>query len=116
VLRVVFSLNVVFHPLMFVIVWRNLLPLRMVNISCLLFASGICAACMALRLYSPTDGASIGLQPLYLWIPVIYVFAFTLSGHKSSLTGSHPGGRLLSILGSAESEAKWSFSPSECCH
>jgi len=85
VLRLVFGLNMVFHPVFFVIVWKRLLPLRIVDMSCLLFASGICAACMALRLYSPTWGASIDLQPLYLWIPVIYVFVFTLAGHKSSL-------------------------------
>jgi diguanylate cyclase (GGDEF)-like protein len=85
VLRVVFGLNMVFHPVYFVIVWRRLLPLRFVEISCLLFATGICGACMALRLYSPTYGANIDLQPLYLWIPVIYVFVFTLLGHKSSL-------------------------------
>jgi diguanylate cyclase len=86
VLRLVFGLNAVFHPVMFVVAWKRLLPLRIVDMSCLLFAAGICAACMALRLYSPTYGASIDLQPLYLWIPVIYVFAFTLSGHKSSLS------------------------------
>ena len=38
------------------------------------------------RLNWPAYGASIDIQPLYLWIPVIYVFAFTLSGHRSSLT------------------------------
>ncbi|CAN5892533.1 hypothetical protein BH11PSE8_BH11PSE8_28640 [soil metagenome] len=76
----------VFHPAMFAIVWRRWLPARSVDMSCLLFAAGICAACMALRLYSPLYGASIDLEPLYLWIPVIYVFAFTLMGHKSSLT------------------------------
>ena len=86
VLRIVFGLNMVFHPVMFVVVWKRLLPQRVVDMSCLLFAAGLCAACMALRLYSPTFGASIDLQPLYLWIPVIYVFAFTLAGHKSSLT------------------------------
>jgi diguanylate cyclase len=85
VLRLVFGLNTLFHPVMFVIVWKRLLPQRIVDMSCLLFAAGLCAACMALRLYSPTYGASIDLQPLYLWIPVIYVFAFTLAGHKSSL-------------------------------
>jgi diguanylate cyclase (GGDEF)-like protein len=85
VLRVVFGLNLVFHPTVFVIVWRRLLPLRIVDMSCLLFAAGLCAACMALRLYSPAYGASIDLQPLYLWIPVIYVFVFTLAGHRSSL-------------------------------
>ena len=85
VLRAVFGLNVVFHPVVFVIVWRRLLPMRIVDMSCLLFAAGLCAACMALRLYSPTYGARIDIQPLYLWIPVIYVFAFTLTGHKPSL-------------------------------
>ncbi|APW37390.1 hypothetical protein RD110_09485 [Rhodoferax koreense] len=86
VLRGVFGLNLVFHPVMYVVVWRRLLPTRYIDMACLLFAAGICAACMALRLYAPVYGASIDLQPLYLWIPVIYVFAFTLAGHKTSLT------------------------------
>jgi len=85
VLRGVFGLNLLFHPVMFVIAWRRLLSLHVVEMACLLFASGICALCMALRLYSPAHGASIDLQPLYLWIPVIYVFAFTLPNHRTSL-------------------------------
>ena len=84
-LRLVFVVNTVFHPVMGAIVWKRLLPLRLVDLSCLFFASGICAACMALRFYSPTYGARIDLEPLYLWIPVIYVFAFTLSDRQSSL-------------------------------
>jgi diguanylate cyclase (GGDEF)-like protein len=85
-LRGVFAANIVFHPLMFVIVRQRLLPPRIIDLSCLLFAAGICGACMALRLYFPGYGANIDLKPLYLWIPVIYVFAFTLAGHKASLT------------------------------
>ena len=85
VLRGVFGLNAVFHPIVFFIAWRRLLPLRFVDLACLLFAAGICAACMALRLYAPVLGARIDLQPLYLWIPVIYVFAFTLPDHRTSL-------------------------------
>lgn len=85
VLRVVFGLNMAFHPTAFVIVWKRLLPAQVVDMACLLFAAGLCAACMALRLYSPAWGASIDLQPLYLWIPVIYVFVFTVAGHRSSL-------------------------------
>lgn len=84
VLRAVFASNLVFHPVAFVIVWRRWLPLRVVDMACLLFATGLCAACMALCLYAPAYG-KIDIQPLYIWIPVIYVFAFTLVGHKSSL-------------------------------
>lgn len=84
-LRAVFAANIVFHPLMFAMVYWRVLPERLVDLSCLLFAAGICAACMVLRLYFPAYGARIDLEPLYLWIPVIYVFAFTVSGHKSSL-------------------------------
>ena len=83
-LRVVFGLNIVFHPVFFLITWKKLLPLRAVDSACVLFATILCAACMALRLYS-SYGAAIDLQPLYLWIPVIYVFAFTMLGHQSSL-------------------------------
>ncbi|KQP49699.1 GGDEF domain-containing protein [Pseudorhodoferax sp. Leaf274] len=85
VLRAVFGLNGVFHPAAFFVLWRRLLPMRVVDMACLLFAAGLCAACMALRLYVPALGAKIDIQPLYLWIPVIYVFAFTLTGHRSSL-------------------------------
>jgi diguanylate cyclase (GGDEF)-like protein len=84
-LRIVFGMNIVFHPIFFVITWKKLLPLRMVDVACLLFAAVLCAACMVLRLYSPAYGASIDIEPLYLWIPVIYVFVFTVSGHKASL-------------------------------
>jgi diguanylate cyclase (GGDEF)-like protein len=84
-LRDVFVANIVFHPVMFLIIRKRLLPQRIVDLACLLFGAGICAGCMALALYFPVYGASIDLKPLYLWIPVIYVFAFTLTGHKTSL-------------------------------
>lgn len=88
VLRGVFGTNVLFHPVTFVVVWRRLLPLRWVDLACLLFAAGMCAACMGLRLYVPALGAQIDLQPLYLWIPVVYVFAFTLLDHRRGLRAS----------------------------
>ena len=84
-LAAVFGLNVVFHPLMIIVVWRKLLPQRVIDLICVLFAAILCAACMVLRLYLPQWGANLDLQALYLWIPVIYVFAFTLAGHQSSL-------------------------------
>ncbi len=85
VLRAVFALNMVFHPATFFVLWRRLLPMRVIDMACLLFAASLCALCMALRLYAPVLGAKIDIQPLYLWIPVIYVFAFTLTGHRASL-------------------------------
>lgn len=85
VLEAVFGANLVFHPVMFAMVWKQWLPQRIVDISCLAFAAGICGACMLMRLYWPVYGADIDLRPLYLWIPVIYVFTFTLAGHRSSL-------------------------------
>jgi diguanylate cyclase len=85
VLRTVFALNMAFHPTMFVILWRRVRPTRFVELGCLLFASITCAICMALGLYSPTYGESIDLQPLYLWIPIIYVFVFILADHRRSL-------------------------------
>ncbi len=84
-LRLVFAANIVFHPVVCLIAWKRWQPLRVVDMACLVFAASICALCMALRLYAPVYGARIDLEPLYLWIPVIYVFAFTLMDHKSSL-------------------------------
>lgn len=86
VVRIVFGLNIVFHPVLAFIVWKKLLPLRVVDSACLFFASGICAICMALHFYSSTYGASIDLKPLYLWILAIYVFAFTMPNRKWSLS------------------------------
>lgn len=84
-LRGVFALNLLFHPTFFVITWKRLAPLRVVEMACVLFAAGLCWGCMLLRLYWPAIGGAIDIGPLYLWIPVIYVFTFTLAGHKSSL-------------------------------
>jgi diguanylate cyclase len=83
--RIIFGLNILFHPTLAFIVWKKLLPLRVVDMSCLFFASGMCAACMAFHFYSSTYGKSIDLKPLYLWILVIYVFAFTLPNRTWSL-------------------------------
>lgn len=85
VLRGIFGANLVFHPVMFVVVYRRWLSEWIVDMACLVFVSVICAGCMALRLYWPVYGASIDIEPLYLWIPVIYVFAFTVAGYRSSL-------------------------------
>lgn len=85
VLRAVFVANLLFHPIAFAVVRWRLLPLRVVDTACLLFAAVLCGGCMAVRLYAPVLGAAIDLQPLYLWIPVIYVFVFTLMGHRASL-------------------------------
>lgn len=71
--------------LLFIATWRRLLPQRVIEMCCLLYAVSICVACMALRMYSPRYGAEIDLEPLYLWIPVVYVFAFTLTNHKTGL-------------------------------
>ncbi|TAN04779.1 MAG: GGDEF domain-containing protein [Rhodanobacteraceae bacterium] len=65
--------------------WWKLLPQRAIELGCLLVAFVVCAVCMALAMYSPRYGAGLHLQPLYLWIPVIYVFAFTLTDHKTGL-------------------------------
>lgn len=70
---------------LFVVAWLRLLPARSIGLGCLLFAVSVCALCMVFRLYFPEYGAALDLQPLYLWIPVLYVFAFTLTGHKTSL-------------------------------
>lgn len=68
-----------------VIAWWKLLPQRGLELICLLYVVGIGLVCMALRLYSPRYGAGIHLQPLYLWIPLIYLFAFMLTDHTAGL-------------------------------
>ncbi len=85
VLRGVMGTSSFVLPVLFIVTWIRLLPLRATGVCCLLYAVVVCAVCMALRMYSPKYGADIDLQPLYLWILVVYVFAFTLAGHRASL-------------------------------
>lgn len=84
-LRLILGLNTIFHPVMFFITWRRLLSQRTIELCCFLFAAIVFAGCMAMSLYSPVYGPSMDLEPLYLWIPVIYVFAFTLVDHPYNL-------------------------------
>lgn len=71
--------------LLFVAAWWEWLPQRVLELGCLVFAVAVCATCMALAMYSPRYGAGLHLPPLYLWIPVVYLFAFTLTSHKAGL-------------------------------
>ncbi len=68
--------------------WLKWLPQRLLELSCLVFAAAVCITCMALRMYSPTLGAAIDLEPLYLWIPMVYVLAFMLTHHRLGLVVS----------------------------
>lgn len=65
--------------------WRQWLPRQVVEFCCFGFAVLTCAACMLLRLYWPALGAAIQLAPLYLWFPILYVFAFVLGDHRIGL-------------------------------
>lgn len=70
---------------LFVAACLRLLPQRVLELCCLLYIVGICLVGMALRLYSQRYGAGIHIAALYLWIPVVYVFAFMLASHKTGL-------------------------------
>lgn len=86
VLRIIFGANLVFHPCGFVLLWRGPASwLHAIERACVLFAAGLCGACMVLRLYTPEIGGSIDLQPLYLWIPLIHVFVFTRPDYRANL-------------------------------
>ncbi|WHZ18712.1 MAG: diguanylate cyclase/phosphodiesterase (GGDEF & EAL domains) with PAS/PAC sensor(s) [Rhodanobacteraceae bacterium] len=70
---------------LFVAAWFKWLPQRAVEFCCLLYIVAICLACMALRMYSARYGAGIHFETLYLWIPLIYLFAFMVTDHKVGL-------------------------------
>lgn len=84
-LHTVQAVTTVVLAVLFLVTWLRLLPQRTIEVCCLLYAVGICVVCMALRMYSPRYGAAIDLEPLYLWIPVAYLFAFMLTNHKTGL-------------------------------
>ncbi len=58
---------------------------RAIELCCLLYMVAVCAGCMVLRMYVPRYGATLALEPLYLWFPVLYVFAFVLTDHRKGL-------------------------------
>lgn len=63
----------------------NALPQRVIELICLLYIALVSAVCMALCMYWPQYAAGLRLQPLYLWMPVTYVLAFTLTDHRTGL-------------------------------
>lgn len=81
----IWAVTVFYLLALFVVTWWRLLPQWTIDLGCLLFTVGVCATWMVLCLYTSEYSAAIHIEPLYLWILVIYVFAFTLAGHKSSL-------------------------------
>ena len=88
VLHAVQAVTLVVLLALFLATWLKLLPQHLLELSCLVYAAGICMVCMALRMYSRRYGAAIDLEPLYLWIPMVYVFAFMLTNHKTGLVVS----------------------------
>lgn len=67
------------------VTWFKLLPQRVVELGCLVCIVCVCAACMAIGMYVYGQDAGTYLQPLYLWIPLVYVFAFMLVSHRAGL-------------------------------
>ncbi|HEX7348345.1 MAG TPA: GGDEF domain-containing protein [Rhodanobacteraceae bacterium] len=71
--------------IMLVLGWSGALSQRALELCCVVYIVGVCAVCMALRLYSPRFGAGIHIDSLYLWIPLGYLFAFMLTSHRGGL-------------------------------
>lgn len=61
------------------------LPQRVIELACLSYAAAISAVCMALCMYWPQYAVGLYLQPMFLWMPVVYVLAFTLTDHRTGL-------------------------------
>lgn len=70
---------------LFVAAWFRWLPQRVLELCCLLYIVGVCLVSMALGMYSARYGAGIHFDVLYMWIPLIYLFAFMLTNHKVGL-------------------------------
>lgn len=81
-LRAIQGVTIPVLAVLFVACWLRLLPQPAIELGCLAYAVSVCAACMVLRMYVPRYGAEIDLEPLYLWVPVFYVFAFVVTDHR----------------------------------
>lgn len=81
----VFAVTTAVLSVLFIAAWLRLLPQHAIEMACMVYAVVVCAVSMWVGLYSPRYGAGFDLHPLYLWVPVIYVFAFTLNHHRTGL-------------------------------
>lgn len=79
------AVTAVVLSLLLVVTSFKLLPQRVVELGCVVCIVGVCAVCMALGMYVYGSDAGTYLQPLYLWIPLVYVFAFMLVSHRAGL-------------------------------
>ncbi len=84
-LRLIFLANALFQPLALMLVWQNRFPLAYVDIFVVGFVAFITAVCMALKFYSEVYGPSVFLEVMYLWTPIIYIFAFSLPKREQAL-------------------------------
>jgi diguanylate cyclase (GGDEF)-like protein len=71
--------------ILLIAIWRRWLRQRTSELCCLVYMIALCAACMVMRMYFPHYASGIQLEPLYLWFPVLYVFAFVLTDHRTGL-------------------------------
>ncbi|MCA9840241.1 MAG: GGDEF domain-containing protein [Trueperaceae bacterium] len=84
-LRLIFLANALFQPAAFSLVWRKRFPLMYVDTIVVSFVAGITAVCMALKFYSPTYSPNVIIEVMYLWTPIIYIFAFCLPRRTQAL-------------------------------
>ncbi len=84
-LIVILGLNSLFHPIALLLVWRKDMPLRITDSVTMVFGAVIFAGTMMASFYLGEAGENISIETLYLWMPVIYVFAFASFKHKIAL-------------------------------
>lgn len=73
----------VLMPLLAYLIWKPDFPAHLVDALTVLYVAGISAACIGLGFYSPYSG-DIPLEALYLWIPVMYLFTFSLGSRRQA--------------------------------
>ena len=84
-LRLIFLANALFQPLALALVWNQRFSLHNIDKMVVGFVAAITAVCMALKFYSPSYSPNILLEVMYLWTPIIYIFAFCLPKREDAL-------------------------------
>jgi len=83
-LRFIFVVSAFFHPTAILMTWRKIISLQKVNVAIFCYGIFMNVATMALAFYGPYN-ETIAIDTLYLWVPVIYIFAFASFQGKAAL-------------------------------
>lgn len=83
-IRTLFWVGMLLMPILIFLTWKPGVPSRIVDSLMVVYMACVSAACIALGFYSE-HSAHVALESLYMWVPVMYMFAFSQENRQRAL-------------------------------